>query len=317
MKRRYTKLGKLGEGTYGIVWKAVKNDTGEVVAIKKIRLENPDEGIPATAIREISYLKELKHPNIVALIDVETTQYKLKLVFEFLEFDLKKYMTKYGKIPPEDVKSFAYQTLCGIAHCHAHRHLHRDLKPQNLLINEAKELKLADFGLARAFGNTTRAYSNEVVTLWYRPPDVLLGSQQYKTSIDVWSAGCILAEMVTGKPLFPGRSNVDELLCIFKILGTPSEKLWPGVTELPEWANNDFQACKPTPLREIVVALDQQGHDLLNKMLEMNPDTRISAVDALNHPYFSDVKLPRGMPKYVQVEIKGSQKGSSRVIGKK
>ncbi len=141
---------------------------------------------------------------------------------------------QYGKISPEDVKSFAYQTLCGIAHCHAHRHLHRDLKPQNLLINEkkvrfvswvlsfrlltrAQELKLADFGLARAFGNTTRAYSNEVVTLWYRPPDVLLGSQQYNTSIDVWSSGCIHAEMVTGKPLFPGRSNVDELLCIFKV----------------------------------------------------------------------------------------------------
>lgn len=312
MKRRYTKLGKLGEGTYGIVWKAVKNDTGEIVAIKKIRLENPDEGIPATAIREISYLKELKHPNIVALIDVETTAKKLKLVFEFLEYDLKKYMTKYGKIPADDVKSFAYQTLCGIAHCHAHRHLHRDLKPQNLLINESKELKLADFGLARAFGNTTRAYSNEVVTLWYRPPDVLLGSQQYNTSIDVWSAGCIIAEMVTGKPLFPGRSNVDELICIFKILGTPNEKTWQGVTELPEWANTEFPECKSTPMREICITLEPAGHDLLNKMLEMNPITRISAVEALAHPYFNNLKLPEGMPKYVNVEPKGSQKSKRR-----
>jgi len=312
MKRRYTKLGKLGEGTYGIVWKAVKNDSGEIVAIKKIRLENPDEGIPATAIREISYLKELKHPNIVALVDVETTATKLKLVFEFLEYDLKKYMTKYGKISPEDVKSFAYQTLCGIAHCHAHRHLHRDLKPQNLLINEKKELKLADFGLARAFGNTTRAYSNEVVTLWYRPPDVLLGSQQYNTSIDVWSSGCIHAEMVTGKPLFPGRSNVDELLCIFKILGTPDEKSWPGVTELPEWANTDFPKYKPTSLREICLTLEPQGHDLLLKMLEMNPIARISAAEALAHPYFDNVRLPEGMPKYVNPEPKGSQKTKRR-----
>jgi len=309
MKRRYKKLVKLGEGTYGIVWKAVKNDTGDICAIKKIRLENPDEGIPATAIREISYLKELKHPNIVALLDVETTATKLKLVFEFLEYDLKKYMTKFGRIPPADVKSFAYQTLCGIAHCHAHRHLHRDLKPQNLLINEQKELKLADFGLARAFGNTTRAYSNEVVTLWYRPPDVLLGSQQYNTSIDVWSAGCIIAEMVTGRPLFPGRSNVDELLCIFKIMGTPSEKTWKGVTELPEWANAEFPDYKPTPLREVVLQLEPSGHDLLSKMLEMNPIPRISAVDALNHPYFNDVKLPPGMPKYVNV---ASSTGSVR-----
>lgn len=316
MKRRYKKEIKLGEGTYGIVWQAIKLDDKSVVAIKKIRLENADEGIPATAIREISYLKELKHPNIVELIDVETTPTKLKLVFEFLEYDLKKYMTKYGRIPPEDVKSFAYQTLCGIAHCHAHRHLHRDLKPQNLLINEKKELKLADFGLARAFGNTKRAYSNEVVTLWYRPPDVLLGSQQYNTSIDVWSAGCIIAEMVTGKPLFPGRSNADELVCIFKIMGTPSEKTWKGVSELPEWANNEFPDYKPTPLREVVLQLEPSGHDLLAKMLEMNPLPRISAVDALNHPYFADVKLPKGMPKFVNVEPKGSKKSGGIVRGK-
>merc|ERR1711991_38720 len=154
----------------------------------------------------------------------------------------------------------------------------------NLLINEKKELKLADFGLARAFGNTTRAYSNEVVTLWYRPPDVLLGSQQYNTSIDVWSAACIHAEMVTGKPLFPGRSNVDELLCIFKVLGTPEEKTWPGVTELPEWSNTDFPKYTAPNIREIVLSMHPKGHSLLRTLLEMDPKKRTSAAEALQHP---------------------------------
>lgn len=305
MKRRYTKLEKLGEGTYGIVWRCVRNEDGLIVAIKKIRLENADEGIPATAIREISYLKELKHPNIVALYDVETTETKLKLVFEFLEWDLKKFMTNFGDISPKIVKSLTYQTLAGIAHCHAHRHLHRDLKPQNLLINEARELKLADFGLARAFGNTTRAYSNEVVTLWYRPPDVLLGSQQYNTSIDVWSAGCIFAEMVTGKPLFPGRSNVDQLLCIFKSLGTPNELSWPGVTDLPEF-NTEFPVYSNPDIAQRLESLGSDGMDLMMQLLEMNPNNRISAADSLQSPYFDDVWLPASQTK-VPKGAKGSK----------
>merc|ERR1712196_574645 len=162
-------MGKIGEGTYGVVYKATDKATGEIIALKKIRLESEDEGIPSTAIREISLLKELRHPNIVRLYDVVHTEKKLTLIFEYLDQDLKKYLDVCdGGIELTIVKSFLFQLLTGVAYCHHHRVLHRDLKPQNLLINREGELKLADFGLARAFGIPVRSYTHEVVTLWYR-----------------------------------------------------------------------------------------------------------------------------------------------------
>lgn len=170
--------------------------TSELVALKEIHLD-AEEGTPSTAIREISLMKELKHPNIVRLYDVIHTESKLMLVFEFMDLDLKKYMDSHGErgaLEPAVVRSFMWQLLKGTAYCHENRVLHRDLKPQNLLINKKGELKLADFGLARAFGIPVNTFSNEVVTLWYRAPDVLLGSRTYSTSIDVWSCGCIMAE---------------------------------------------------------------------------------------------------------------------------
>eukprot|EP01117_Protostelium_nocturnum_P006689 TRINITY_DN240_c0_g1_i1.p1 TRINITY_DN240_c0_g1~~TRINITY_DN240_c0_g1_i1.p1 ORF type:complete len:192 (+),score=39.28 TRINITY_DN240_c0_g1_i1:659-1234(+) len=187
------------------------------------------------------------------------------------------------------MKSFLYQLLKGIAFCHEHRVLHRDLKPQNLLINKKGELKLADFGLARAFGIPVRSYSHEVVTLWYRAPDVLMGSRKYSTPIDIWSAGCILAEMATGRPLFPGTSASDQLLRIFKILGTPNEKTWPTIVELPDY-KADFPVYAPQKLTQLVTGLDEEGHDLLNKMLQYDPALRISAPKALQHPYFAKLE---------------------------
>jgi len=185
---RYQKMEKIGEGTYGVVYKAKDRVTGEIVALKKIRLEAEDEGIPSTAIREISLLKELQHPNIVRLFDVVHTERKLTLVFEFLDQDLKSYLDICDSgIDLPILKSFLYQLLTGVAHCHHHRILHRDLKPPNLLINREGQLKLADFGLARAFGIPVRSYTHEVVTLWYRAPDVLLGSRKYSTPVDIWS----------------------------------------------------------------------------------------------------------------------------------
>merc|ERR1712066_378298 len=137
---------------------------------------------------------------------------------------------------------FLYQLLRGVAYCHQHRVLHRDLKPQNLLINREGALKLADFGLARAFGTPVRSYTHEVVTLWYRAPDVLMGSRKYSTPVDIWSVGCIFAEMVNGRPIFPGSTDADQLQRIFKILGTPSERTWPAITELPDWKPDTVQS---------------------------------------------------------------------------
>ncbi|TPX33827.1 hypothetical protein SmJEL517_g03328 [Synchytrium microbalum] len=288
---KYQKIEKLGEGTYGIVYKAQNKDLGEIVALKRIRLDNEEEGVPCTAIREISLLKELKHPNIVRLYDVIHTEKKLTLVFEYLDSDLKKFLDTYaGDIDVPTIKLLMYQLLKGIEYCHANRVLHRDLKPQNLLINKKLELKLADFGLARAFGIPVRSYSHEVVTLWYRAPDVLMGSRQYSTSIDLWSAGCIFAEMAMGRSLFPGSSARDQLLRIFKVLGTPDEKSWPKIAELPDY-KTDFPIYAKQPLDALVPKLDPSGIDLLSRLIEYQPEKRISAEKALQHPFFDDLQL--------------------------
>jgi len=289
---KYNKIDKLGEGTYGIVYKAKNRETGEIVALKRIRLDSEDEGVPCTAIREISLLKELKHPNIVRLYDVIHTEKKLTLVFEHLDQDLKKYLDECeGAIPKATMKSFLYQLLKGISYCHDHRVLHRDLKPQNLLINKNGELKLADFGLARAFGIPVRSYSHEVVTLWYRAPDVLMGSRKYSTPIDIWSAGCIFSEMSTGRPLFPGTSASDQLIRIFKVLGTPNEKIWPSIVELEEFKKSEpLPYFPPQKLNSVVTGLDEEGYDLLGKMLQYDPQQRISAAKALQHSFFTSLR---------------------------
>nr|XP_048307917.1 cyclin-dependent kinase 3 isoform X3 [Myodes glareolus] len=337
----FRKIEKIGEGTYGVVYKAKNKETGQIVALKKIRLDVETEGIPSTAIREISLLKELRHPNIVKLLDVVHREKKLYLVFEFLTQDLKKHMESAPtpELPLNVVKSYLSQLLQGLNFCHCHRVIHRDLKPQNLLINEFGAIKLADFGLARAFGVPMRTYTHEVVTLWYRAPEILLGSKFYSTAVDLWSIGCIFAEMthlpvasrvlaleacattpslgkislpvsfplagvgacitsvaqntpsplllqVTGKPLFPGDSEIDQLFQIFRILGTPSEATWPGVSQLPDYQSS-FPEWTRKALEEIVPSLGPEGKDLLLQLLQYDPSRRITAKTALAHPYFS------------------------------
>jgi len=288
---KYQKLDKIGEGTYGVVYKAKDVTTNEIFALKKIRLEAEDEGIPSTAIREISLLKELQHPNIVQLRDVVHTEKKLTLVFEYLDQDLKKFLDGFKNqgLDTASIKSYLYQLLNGIAHCHQHRVLHRDLKPQNLLINREGVLKLADFGLARAFGIPVRNYTHEVVTLWYRAPDILMGSRNYSTSVDIWSIGCIFAEMANGRPLFQGQSESDQLKKIFKALGTPAKEEWPGIVDLPDY-KEDMEQYPGEPLSKLVSRLDETGLDLLSKMLQCNPDLRVTAKQALEHPYLADIQ---------------------------
>eukprot|EP00111_Clytia_hemisphaerica_P022659 TCONS_00066670-protein len=287
----FKKMEKVGEGTYGVVYKALDRQTGKVIALKKIRLDADTEGVPSTAIREIATLKELNHPNIIQLHDVIHCDSKLFLVFEFLTQDLKKYMddVKPPGIKLSLVKSYLYQLLSGIAYCHANRVLHRDLKPQNLLIDTEGNIKLADFGLARAFGIPVRSYTHEVVTLWYRAPEILLGCKMYSTAVDVWSIGCIFVEMLTRKALFPGDSEIDQLFKMFRVLGTPNEKLWPGVTQLKDY-KSDFPKWNPKDLSEVLPELDDDGIDLLKMLLTYQPCRRVSARNALDHSYFNDIR---------------------------
>jgi len=284
---RYQKIDKLGEGTYGVVYKAQDMETGEIVAVKRIRLDNEEEGVPITALREISLLKELVHPNVVKLYNVLHSNRTLTLVFEFCKQDLRKYLdsTSRDHVPAGTVRKLLHQLLSGIDFCHAQRVLHRDLKPQNLLINKEGQLKLADFGLARAFGIPVRQFSHEVVTLWYRAPDVLLGSQSYTTAIDMWSVGCIFAEMISGKPLFPGATVESELNLIFGTLGVPTLEDWPDMAALPGY-KGPFPPQPAPGLAAAVPLLDGSGFGLLSTMLQYNPDNRISAADALESDYF-------------------------------
>ncbi|KAF7340084.1 Molybdenum cofactor sulfurase [Mycena venus] len=286
----------LGEGTYATVYKGRSRTTNEIVALKEINLD-AEEGTPSTAIREISLMKELKHVNIVRLHDVIHTETKLILIFEFCEQDLKKYMDQHGNqhgnnrgaLDPATVKSFMFQLLKGTNFCHENQVLHRDLKPQNLLINRKGELKLGDFGLARAFGVPVNTFSNEVVTLWYRAPDVLLGSRTYSTSIDVWSCGCIFAEMISGVPLFRGKDTQDQLLHIIRILGTPSDQqLAKMAKDSPEITLKPFPRCPKVDLQQVLPKASPAAIDLLERLLKFDPAERLSAVDALSHPYFTE-----------------------------
>jgi len=289
---KYTKLEKIGEGTYGLVYKARDKVTNQLVALKKIRLESEDEGTPSTAVREISILKQLQHPNIVQLLEVIHTETSLTLVFEYLDQDLKNYLDACGEKGIDDytIKSFLFQLLQGIAYCHKHRVLHRDLKPQNLLINMEGELKLADFGLARGFGIPVKKYTHEVVTLWYRPPDVLMGSTKYSTQVDIWGVGCIFAEMVTGRPLFCGSSDQDQLVKIFKIMGTPTRAEWPGIVDLPEYKTVEtYPRYEGKKLKAVLPRLSKTGLDLIERMLQADPQKRITAKDAMRHAYFADL----------------------------
>jgi len=307
---QYEKLEKIGEGTYGKVYKAKDRTTGKLVALKKTRLEMEEEGVPSTALREVSLLQMLSESvYVVRLLKVEHVEEDgkamLYLVFEFLDTDLKKFMDLTGRgsanpLAPSVVQNFMFQLLLGLAHCHRHGVMHRDLKPQNLLVDKAKNLlKIADLGLGRAFTVPVKSYTHEIVTLWYRAPEVLLGGTHYSTPVDMWSVGCIFAEMARKTPLFPGDSELQQLLHIFKLLGTPSEDVWPGVSRLRDW--HEFPQWKPQNLSDTIPQLDSKGIDLLKSMLHYDPAKRIHATDALKHPYFDSLDKTQ-FAQYVEVD---------------
>ena len=268
MIEKYKKLEKIGEGTYATVFRAQDETTGQLVALKEIRL-NPEEGAPSTALREISFMRELSHPNIVKLIEVIHTPQTLGLVFELLRQDLKHLLdTRRAQKTPfsvGQVQSVMYQILRGLAFCHEMKILHRDLKPQNLLLSAEGHIKLADFGLARGFGIPVNAFSSEVVTLWYRPPDILLGSTNYSTPIDIWSVGCIMAELILLSYL------------------TSETSTW-----IPGWIG-EFPLYEPVAWAKLFPSLPPAGLNLIARMLDYRPAMRISAKDALEHSFFDSL----------------------------
>ncbi|XP_073144790.1 cell division control protein 2 homolog D-like [Henckelia pumila] len=298
----FEKLEKVGEGTYGKVYRAREKATGKIVALKKTRLHEDEEGVPPTTLREVSLLRMLsRDPHVVRLMDVKQGQNKegktvLYLVFEYMDTDLKKYIRsfrQFGVVPAATVKILMYQLCKGVAFCHGHGVLHRDLKPHNLLMDpKTMTLKIADLGLARSYTVPIKKYTHEILTLWYRAPEVLLGATHYSPAVDIWSVACIFAELVTTQPLFAGDSELQQLLHIFRFLGTPNEEVWPGVSKLVNW--HEYPQWSPQPLTSLMHDdLDEDGLNLLSEMLHYEPAKRISAKKALEHPYFDDLDKSR------------------------
>ncbi|KAG6589624.1 Cyclin-dependent kinase D-1, partial [Cucurbita argyrosperma subsp. sororia] len=288
---RYLKREVLGEGTYGVVYKAIDTQTGQTVAIKKIRLGKQKEGVNFTALREIKLLKELKYPNIIELIDAFPHKGNLHLVFEFMETDLEAVIRDRNIfLSPADIKSFLQMTLKGLAYCHKKWVLHRDMKPNNLLIGSNGQLKLADFGLARIFGSPDRRFTHQVFARWYRAPELLFGTKQYGSAVDVWAAACIFAELLLRRPFLQGSSDIDQLGKIFAAFGTPTPSQWPDMLYLPDYV--EFQYVPAPPLRSLFPMASDDTLDLLSKMFAYDPKSRITIQQALEHRYFSSAPLP-------------------------
>jgi cyclin-dependent kinase 2 len=286
---RYIEGRKLGSGSYGDVYKAFDSVHDRLVAMKHIKVTRRGIGLPSTTLREITVLQELRHPNIVRLEDVAIDfprRGAIALVFEYLDTDLSKHIRYERSMCRSGVKLYMHQLLSGLAHCNERCVMHRDIKPANILLDRSTNtLKLADFGLARHRGIPISAFTHEVVTLWYRSPEILLGAPEYDSSVDVWSLGCVFAELAIGRPLFPGNNEIDQIFKIFKVLGTPSPASEVG--QLKHF-NAQFPNFPRTDLATIT-RLPPLGVDLLARMLEYTPSRRISASNALRHPYFADV----------------------------
>ncbi|XAO22536.1 hypothetical protein I312_101308 [Cryptococcus bacillisporus CA1280] len=293
----YTRLNHIEEGTYGVVFRARCNDTGEIYALKKLKLDEEKQGFPITSLREVMALMIAGgHENVVGIreIVVGDTLNQVFIVMPFIEHDLK---TLLADMPhpflQSEVKTIMLQLLSAVAHCHANWILHRDLKTSNLLMNNRGQIKVADFGLARKFGDPLGEMTQLVVTLWYRSPELLLGGKEYTTAVDIWSIGCIFAELMQGEPLFPGRGEIDQINRIFQLLGRPNDESWPGYSSLPLVQKINPIGPMFSTLRQKFKHLTYEGHNLLSSLLCYDPERRITAEEALKHPYFSEHPLPK------------------------
>lgn len=298
----YERLNFIDEGTYGRVFRARDNETGRVYALKQVKLAGEREGFPVTALREVSVLLSLRHDNVVHVreVVVGSTMDKIYMVMEYAEHDVLSVLERM-KHPysQSEMKSLVLQILRGVAYMHSRWVLHRDLKTSNLLLNHRGIVKVCDFGLARRFGDPVGKLTPGVTTLWYRAPEVLLGATTYTSAVDVWSVGCIFAEIALGDALFPGRGELDQIAKIFAVVGKPTESNWPGLSQYPTVKRI---ALHGPPRSELAGRLRADAHsgrtpltklgiELLEAMLTPDPAKRVTAAEALQHPYFDEVPV--------------------------
>uniref|UniRef100_A0A6A7FY80 Cyclin-dependent kinase G-2-like isoform X1 n=3 Tax=Hirondellea gigas TaxID=1518452 RepID=A0A6A7FY80_9CRUS len=299
----YERLNTIDEGMYGVVHRARSRKTGEIVALKKVKMERTQSGFPITAIREVTLLLALKHPNIVDVREVVVDKQLsgVYMVMEYMEHDLKALMTiKKRPFSTSEVKCLLLQLLRAVEYMHDNWVLHRDLKTSNLLLNDKGILKVCDLGMARRYGSPLRPYSHLVITLWYRSPELLLGAKTYSTAVDMWSVGCVFGEFLTNKPLIDGRREIEQLDKMFKLLGTPNEKIWPKMMELDHAQTFKFKTYVSSLRKRLPLAsytggpnLSEKGMDLLLKMLCFDPEQRITATQALKHEWFQESPKPQ------------------------
>merc|ERR1719427_1744866 len=301
---KYEKLAKIGQGTFGEVFKArCKQDKNKIVALKKVLMENEKEGFPITALREIRILQLLNHDNIVNLIEICRTYNRHKttfyLVFDFCEHDLAGLLSNFNvKFTLQEIKKVMQQMFEGLYFIHTNKIIHRDMKAANILITKQGILKLADFGLARAISinkqNQPNRYTNRVVTLWYRPPELLLGERNYGPAVDMWGAGCIMAEMWTRSPIMQGNTEQHQLTLIAQLCGAISAEVWPGVESLNLFKDMEIPRGVKRRVKERLkpYVKDAFACDLIDKLLSLDPTKRLDADNALNHDFFWTDPMP-------------------------
>jgi len=296
--RRYEKIDFLGEGQFATVFKALDKETGQIVAVKKIKMGSraeAEDGINRTALREIKLLQELHHPNVISLMDVFGHKSNVSLVFDFMDTDLEIIIKDTELVlRPSDVKAYTLMTLKGLEYLHMNWILHRDLKPNNLLVTSAGVLKLGDFGLAKYYGSPNRIYTHQVVTRWYRAPELLFGAQMYGAGVDVWAVGCIMAELLLRIPFLAGDSDLDQLTKIFTALGTPTDETWKDVSSLGSFVK--FKHFPGTPLQNIFTAASDSLLEVLAQMMTLDPSKRGSCSSLLQMSYFSTRPHPTHGP---------------------
>ncbi|KAJ0971210.1 hypothetical protein J5N97_019169 [Dioscorea zingiberensis] len=300
----FQKLEKIGSGTYSNVYKARDLVTGRVVALKKVRFDVLEPESVRFMAREITVLRRLDHPNVVRLegLVISRVSPALYLVFQYMDHDLAGLAACSGvKFSEPQVKCYMKQLLSGLEHCHSRGVLHRDIKGSNLLLDNEGILKIADFGLASTFDpGKKEARTSRVVTLWYRAPELLLGATYYDVGIDLWSAGCILAELLAGKPILPGRTEVEQLHRIFKLCGSPSEQYWKR-SKLPHATMFKPQQPYKCCIAETFTDFPPSSLALVEKLLAMDPAERGTATAALHSEFFTakpHACEPSSLPQY-------------------
>lgn len=308
----YEKKFQVGEGTYGSVFVASDRASNEIVALKRINTEQEENGFPITALREVKLLKGLKHPNMVLLKEIVCSKEQgsngalpknVFMVFEYLEYDLTGVLeTPEIRLTQDHVKSWSQQLLSGVHYMHKNKVIHRDLKASNLLINRKGELKIADWGLARSWNSQMKRLTNKVITLWYRPPELLLGMIDYTTKIDMWSVGCIVAEMFRRSGFLKGRNEAHQLELIYKVCGTPNTQDWPSLEQRcrlwKKFAPGPNDKIYPNRLTQCLREnlphpkwMTDEAVKLIGKLMEKNPDKRWSAEQALDADYFFETPI--------------------------